>query len=81
MIDDDNKRLEDETPIDVSPEDETPDADRPLASDVAGIPKVRSAGPDAMTEKGDDPAEDWDEVDQAVDESFPASDPPGQGVG
>jgi hypothetical protein len=25
--------------------------------------------------------EDWDETDQASDESFPASDPPGQGVG
>lgn len=33
---------------------------------------ARSAGPDAMR----DPPEDWDKVDQAVDESFPASDPP-----
>ena len=33
---------------------------------------ARSAGPDAMR----DPPEDWDEVDQAADESFPASDPP-----
>ncbi|PZN96457.1 MAG: hypothetical protein DCF31_03280 [Alphaproteobacteria bacterium] len=69
------------TPIDVSPEDETPDADRPLATDVAGIPKVRPAGPDASGDKGGELAEDWDEVDQAADESFPASDPPGQGVG
>jgi hypothetical protein len=33
---------------------------------------ARSAGPDAMR----DPPEDWDKVDQAADESFPASDPP-----
>ena len=34
---------------------------------------VRSAGPEAMR---DEPVRDWDEVDQAADESFPASDPP-----
>jgi len=33
---------------------------------------ARSAGPEAMR----DPPKEWDEVDQAVDESFPASDPP-----
>ena len=33
---------------------------------------ARSAGPDAMR----DPPKDWSEVDQASDESFPASDPP-----
>jgi hypothetical protein len=33
---------------------------------------ARSAGPDAMR----DPPADWDPVDQSVDESFPASDPP-----
>lgn len=33
----------------------------------------RSAGPEAMR---DDPGEDWDKIDQASDESFPASDPP-----
>lgn len=33
---------------------------------------ARSAGPDAMR----DPPEDWEKVDQASDESFPASDPP-----
>ena len=32
----------------------------------------RDAGPQAM----DHPPEDWDKVDQALDESFPASDPP-----
>ena len=34
---------------------------------------VRTAGPAAMR---DEPVRRWDEVDQAVDESFPASDPP-----
>ena len=34
--------------------------------------KVRNAGPDAMRS---DPPE-WDKTDQAMDESFPASDPP-----
>ena len=34
---------------------------------------VRSAGPEAMR---DEPVREWDEVDQAADESFPSSDPP-----
>lgn len=34
---------------------------------------VRSAGPAAMRDK---PVRAWDGVDQASDESFPASDPP-----
>ena len=34
--------------------------------------KVRNAGPEAMRS---DPPE-WDKIDQASDESFPASDPP-----
>jgi hypothetical protein len=34
--------------------------------------KVRNAGPDAMRDDGGN----WDKVDQALDESFPASDPP-----
>ena len=33
---------------------------------------ARSAGPEAMR----DPPSEWDKVDQSMDESFPASDPP-----
>ncbi|MBT2135433.1 hypothetical protein KK137_13935 [Croceibacterium sp. LX-88] len=36
--------------------------------------QVRDAGPDAM---GDKPRREWTTADQASDESFPASDPPG----
>jgi hypothetical protein len=34
--------------------------------------KVRDAGPDAM----ENPPKRWNDVDEASDESFPASDPP-----
>ena len=36
--------------------------------------QVRPAGPEGMR---DPPRRHWDKVDQAADESFPASDPPG----
>lgn len=39
----------------------------------AGADSVRNAGPDAMRS---DAHKRWDPVDQASDESFPASDPP-----
>jgi hypothetical protein len=35
--------------------------------------KVRDAGPDAMADR---PKGEWSKVDEASDESFPASDPP-----
>ena len=40
--------------------------------DPPPLPHVRDAGPAAM----DHPPKTWDEVDEASDESFPASDPP-----
>lgn len=40
---------------------------------AGGYGDVRAAGPRAMR---DGPGRSWDKVDQASDESFPASDPP-----
>jgi hypothetical protein len=48
------------------------DPREPAAQPDVGPPVVRSAGPEAMRSD----VEHWDEVDQAIDESFPASDPP-----
>jgi hypothetical protein len=45
----------------------------PAADIEQGPSAVRSAGPEAMRS---DNCPDWDKVDQAADESFPASDPP-----
>ena len=42
------------------------ESDRPVHTDV------RNAGPEAMRSK----PQEWDRVDEASDESFPASDPP-----
>ncbi|MGZ8283032.1 MAG: hypothetical protein ACXWUN_08800 [Allosphingosinicella sp.] len=42
------------------------------AGPVGQSGSARSAGPDAMR----DPPQEWDEVDQSSDESYPASDPP-----
>ena len=41
----------------------------PVSEDVH---EIRDAGPEAM----ENPPKGWDEVDEASDESFPASDPP-----
>ena len=43
--------------------------------DPVAIPEVRDAGPAAM----ENPPRTWDDVDEASDESFPASDPPPTG--
>jgi hypothetical protein len=44
----------------------------PGEGNAAGFSQVRNAGPAAMRSA----SPDWDEVDEASDESFPASDPP-----
>jgi len=49
----------------------TRDQEAPLAT--AGCPPVRDAGPENMQSK----PKGWSKTDQAIDESFPASDPPG----
>jgi hypothetical protein len=49
-------------------------SDRADAKKASHFPHVRDAGPDEQ--EGIAP-EDWDLVDEQSDESFPASDPPG----
>ena len=44
---------------------------KPPAPEPPKDQKIRDAGPDAMH----NPPKSWDEVDEASDESFPASDP------
>lgn len=54
-------------------EDEySPAAFADIESDRENFDQTRTAGPAAMRDKPDA----WDKVDQAADESFPASDPP-----
>lgn len=47
-------------------------ASAPAFADDQGV-RVRDAGPDAMR----DPPSGWSKTDEEDDESFPASDPPG----
>jgi hypothetical protein len=48
-------------------------ADKKKKDPGSGVPTpVRPAGPESMR----DPPKRWDSVDEAADESFPASDPP-----
>lgn len=42
-------------------------------TDPENFDQTRSAGPEGMRSE---PRREWDRVDQAADESFPASDPP-----
>jgi hypothetical protein len=50
-----------------------PAAFAPGESEPENFDQTRSAGPEGMDRE---PRRDWDKVDQAADESFPASDPP-----
>ena len=46
-------------------------------ANATGFQQVRNAGPDAMASTlGASAFPQWDRVDEASDESFPASDPP-----
>ena len=47
---------------------------RAVAPGEAEPPYIRVAGPVEQPDMADD--DEWDEVDEASDESFPASDPP-----
>lgn len=44
----------------------------PRRKDAPKVPPVRDAGPEHM----ENPPRKWDKLDEALDESFPASDPP-----
>lgn len=48
-----------------------PAAFAPGETDIENFDQTRSAGPESMRDEIDE----WDRVDQAADESFPASDP------
>jgi len=45
----------------------------PKLKDLPPLPHVRPAGPETMQDK----PPKWEKVDEESDESFPASDPPG----
>jgi hypothetical protein len=50
----------------------TPKTRKRAPATADGDAEHRDAGPEAMR----DPPDQWDAVDEAADESFPASDPP-----
>ena len=54
--------------------DRSPPAFAPGQEPGENLAKVRDAGPENMADK---PQREWTTQDQAIDESFPASDPPG----
>lgn len=54
--------------------DMSPPAFAPGQEPGENLAQVRDAGPHAMADK---PSREWSKTDQASDESFPASDPPG----
>lgn len=60
----------------MSDQSQVPVPPRPAVEPPAP-PHVRPAGTEAMSE----PPEEWDPIDQASDESFPASDPPSTSPG
>ena len=53
--------------------DQSPPAFAPGQEPGENVAKVRDAGPESMADK---PQREWSKEDQAIDESFPASDPP-----
>lgn len=62
----------DGTGLDKTPASPKDDAGKPDPENPAPTEPVRPAGPESMR----DPPPKWDEVDEELDESFPASDPP-----
>lgn len=60
-------------PADAGPKREQAQPGQDLEKGSVPGADIRPAGPEAM----DAPPEDWSETDEEGDESFPASDPPG----
>ena len=54
------------------PKDRKPDPETENQDEPTNHKEIRPAGAESM----EHPPKDWDEVDEELDESFPASDPP-----